>query len=298
MRFLLITLLILYNLPLTNTTSIYEFSQPEYRIGKNHTVQIWEEIGTPDPNRTDVRFLFHSSKFGFKNPNFIQNVSDFLMDNAFSTFNLIADATDDILENSEHFSNFSEKSTLWIVDFQSKDYVKIFPQFEIRQLSCDEFGSFENFRDNRYFQKFDLLLLETNSQCGLSIHEEISKKSDFILQSLAKNIDLLLLEIYSFCGLKIQEEFLQNSDFILQNLALKWKFYDIILLETVETTNYTYSPYPEYREELLNLEKMKKQRYFQNIYIDALHEMSREFSDSSSELYPTNDFSIEQPVLQ
>ncbi|PIC30071.1 hypothetical protein B9Z55_021437 [Caenorhabditis nigoni] len=233
MRLLLTTLLILYNLPLTNTTSIYEFSQPEYRIGKNHTVKIWKEIGTPDLNRTDTRFLFHSSKFGFKNPNFIQNVSDFLMDNEFSTFHLITDAIDDILENSERISNFSEKPTLWIIDFQTRDYAKIFPQFEIRQLSCDEFGEFETFRENRYFQKFDLLLLETGSQCGLKIQEEISK----------------------------------NSDFILQSLALKWKFYDIILMETAETTNYTYSPYPEYREELRNLENMKRQRYFQNIYI-------------------------------
>ncbi|PIC30073.1 hypothetical protein B9Z55_021438 [Caenorhabditis nigoni] len=64
-------------------------------------------------------------------------------------------------------------------------------------------------------------------------------------------------------------------------LARKWKFYDIILLETVETTNYTYSPYPEYREELRNLENMKRQRYFQNEYIDALQEMFLEWSPLS-----------------
>ncbi|CAO4381802.1 unnamed protein product [Caenorhabditis nigoni] len=237
MRLLLTTLLILYNLPLTNTTSIYEFSQPEYRIGKNHNVKIWKEIGTPELNRTDTRFLFHSSKFGFKNPNFIQNVSDFLMDNSFSTFNLIADATDDILENSEKFSIFPEKPTLWIIDFQTRDYAKIFPQFKIRDLSCDEFGEFEIFID------------------------------------ISKNL-----------------------------ISFSWRrilnFYDIILLESDETTNYTYSPYPEYREELRNLENMKRQRYFQNIYIDALHELSREWSDYLTALfYHAYDFSVEIPVV-
>ncbi|PIC30088.1 hypothetical protein B9Z55_021448 [Caenorhabditis nigoni] len=237
MRLLLVILLILHNLPLKNANSIYEFSQPELKLGKNHNAQIWEEIGSPDPNHTDIRFLFHSSKFGFKNPNFIRNVSDFLlMDNAFSTFNLISDATDDILENSENYSIFSEKPILWIIDFQTRDYAEIFPQFEIRHLSCDEFDFYGK---NRYFQSCDLLLLETNSECGLKIHKEISK----------------------------------NSDFILQSLSLKWKFYDIILMETAETTNYTYSPYPEYREELRNLENMKRQRYFQNAYTDRLHEM-------------------------
>ncbi|CAO4381806.1 unnamed protein product [Caenorhabditis nigoni] len=215
------------------------------KIEMNHTVKIWDEIGLLDPNHTDIRFLFYSSQFGFKNPNFIRNLSEFLMDNEFSTFNLIADATDDILENSENFSEFSGKPTLWIIDFQTRDYVKIFPQFEIRQLSCDEFGEFENFGKNRKFENFDILLLETNSECGLKIHEEISK----------------------------------NSDFVLQSLALKWKFYDIILMETAETTNYTYSPYPEYRKELWKVENIKKQRYFQNIYIDALQEMFRAWSD-------------------
>ncbi|CAO4381803.1 unnamed protein product [Caenorhabditis nigoni] len=256
MRLLLTTLLILYNLPLTNATSIYEFSQPEYRIGKNHNVQIWQEPGVPDLNRTDIRFLFHSSKFGFKNPNFIRNVSEFLlMDNSFSTFNLISDATDDILENSENFSNFSQQPTLWIIDFQSRNYAEIFPQFDVRDLSCDKFGSVGKFRKNRYFQNFDLLLLETNSPCGQKIHKKISKKWDFILQIL----------------------------------ALKWKFYDIIILETDKTTNYTYSPYPEYREELSNLENMKRQRYFQNIYIDALHEMSRDWSDFLTKISDTED---------
>ncbi|PIC30090.1 hypothetical protein B9Z55_021450 [Caenorhabditis nigoni] len=245
MRLLLITLLILHNLPLKNANSIYEFSLPELKTAQNHNVKIWNEIGLLDPNHTDIRFLFHSSKFGFKNPNFIQNVTEsLLMDNAFSTFNIIADATEDILENTEHFSNFSEKPTLWIIDFQSKDYAKIFPQFDIRQLSCDEFDFYGK---NRYFENFDLFLLETNSECGLKIHEEISK----------------------------------NSDFILQSLASKWKFYDIILLETAETTNNTYSPYPEYREELRNLENIKRQRYFQNIHIDKLQEMFRTLSENA-----------------
>ncbi|PIC30077.1 hypothetical protein B9Z55_021442 [Caenorhabditis nigoni] len=254
MRLLLVILLILHNLPLKNAYSIYDYSLPELKIENNHTVKIWNEIGLLDPNHTDIRFLFHSSQFGFRNPNFIQNVSDFLlMDNAFSTFNLISDATDDILENSANFSNFSKKTSLWIIDFQSQDYVKIFPQFEIRQLSCDEFDFYGK---NRYFQEFDLLLLETYSPCGLKIHEEISK----------------------------------NSDSILQNLASKWKFYDIILLETAETRNYTYSPYPEYRKELRNLENMKKQRYFQNnVHIDEFHQLFRR--------WPKATFGLEMQLL-
>ncbi|PIC30078.1 hypothetical protein B9Z55_021443 [Caenorhabditis nigoni] len=242
MRLLLVILLILHNLPLKSATSIYEFSLPELQIGKNHDVQIRDEFGLLDLNHTDIRFLFHSSKFGFKNPNFIRNVSEFLLDNEFSTYNLIADATDDILENSENSSYISEKPTLWIIDFQTRDYAKIFPQFDVRQLSCDEFDFYGK---NRYFQNFDLLLLETYSECGLKIQKEFSKKWDFILNSLAR----------------------------------KWKFYDIILMETAETTNYTYSPYPEYREELSKLENMKRQRYFQNVYIDALQEMFRAWSD-------------------
>ncbi|CAO4381805.1 unnamed protein product [Caenorhabditis nigoni] len=38
MRLLLVILLILYNLPLKNAASIYEFSLPELQIGKNHTM--------------------------------------------------------------------------------------------------------------------------------------------------------------------------------------------------------------------------------------------------------------------
>ncbi|PIC30094.1 hypothetical protein B9Z55_021454 [Caenorhabditis nigoni] len=238
MRLLLITLLILHSIPLNNANSIYEFSQPQLLILRNHSVKTWVEKGPLDPNRTDVRFLFHSSQFGFKNPNFIQNVSEFLMDNAFSTFHLISKATDDILENSENFSNFPEKPTLWIIDFQSKDYAKIFPQFEIRHQSCDEFEFFEKFGKNRYFQKFDLLLLETYSECGWKFYEKISKKSDFISRIL----------------------------------SWQWKFFDIVLFESDETTDFTYSPNPEYREEFLQLENIKKQRYFQNDYMDALHQ--------------------------
>ncbi|PIC30091.1 hypothetical protein B9Z55_021451 [Caenorhabditis nigoni] len=266
MRLSLVILLILHNLPLKNANSIYEFSLPKMKMEMNHTVQIWDETGDLDLIRTDIRFLFYSSKFGFKNPHFIQNVFDSLMDNALSTVtriffpefskifvsNLITDATEEILENSENLSNFSEKPTLWIIDFQSLDYAKIFPQFDVRDLSCDEFDFYGK---NRYFGNFDLLLLETNSECGLNIHKEISK----------------------------------NSDFILQSLASKWKFYDIILLETAETTNYTYSPYPEYREELLNLKNMKKQRYFQNAYLDKLYEMCRTWSD--------NSYSIEMTLM-
>ncbi|PIC30079.1 hypothetical protein B9Z55_021444 [Caenorhabditis nigoni] len=125
MRLLLVILLILHTLPLKNANSIYDSNQPELQIGKNHNAQIKNETGIPDPNRNDTRILFYSSKFGFKNPNLIRNVSEFLKDNEFSTFNLIADATDDILENSENYSNFSQKPTLWIIDSQWRDYAKV-----------------------------------------------------------------------------------------------------------------------------------------------------------------------------
>ncbi|PIC30093.1 hypothetical protein B9Z55_021453 [Caenorhabditis nigoni] len=238
MRLLLITLIILHNLPLKNANSIYEVIQPEPRIAKRDQ-KMWVETGTPDPNRTDIRFLFHSSIYGFKNPKFIQNISDFLLDNEFSTFNFVKEATNDILENSENFSNFPEKPTLWIIDFQSKDYAKIFPQFEIRQQSCDEFEFFENFGKNRYFQKFDLFLLETYSPCGLKFYNGISKKIEFMSRTLSR----------------------------------RWKFFDVVF-EADETTDYTYSPDPEYREELSNLKNMKRQRYFQNKYMNALHELA------------------------
>ncbi|PIC30092.1 hypothetical protein B9Z55_021452 [Caenorhabditis nigoni] len=242
MRLLLITLLILHNLPLKNANSIYEFSLPEMEIEKDQVMKIWLEKGHPDPNRTDVRFLFYSTKFGFKNPNFIRNVSEFLMDNDFNTFNLFPEATDKILETSENFPELSEKPTLWIIDFQSKDYAKIFPQFELRQLSCDEFEFLEKFRKYRNFQKFDLLLLETHTKCG-------SKFLGNIWEKKLKLISILMV--------------------------WNWRFHDIVLLETDETTDYTYYPNPEYQEEFLSLENIKRQRYFQNIYIDALHETAR-----------------------